>query len=138
VLSVTGELKKGYFVEFGAMDGVIMSNSYLLETACGWSGIVAEPARRWHPALQRNRKCSVDLRCVWSKRGEQLDFTEPQMAEQATITGFSDWDQHAIARKGGTRYTSKLSRSTIFCAITAPPRPSIIYRSTPRARNWKS
>jgi FkbM family methyltransferase len=42
---------------------------------------------------------------AWSKSGEQLDFTEPQMAELATITGFSDWDQHAIARKGGTWYT---------------------------------
>jgi FkbM family methyltransferase len=105
VLSVTGELKKGYFVEFGAMNGVIMSNSYLLETAYGWPGIVAEPARRWHPALQQNRKCSIDLRCVWSKSGEQLDFTEPQTAGLATITAFSDSDQHTIARKGGTRYT---------------------------------
>jgi FkbM family methyltransferase len=105
VLSVTGELKNGFFVEFGAMNGIAMSNSYLLETAYGWSGIVAEPARCWHPALQQNRKCSVDLRCVWSKSGEHLDFTEPQMAELATITRFSDWDLHVIAGKGGTRYT---------------------------------
>src|SRR5205085_1248726 len=41
-LAVTGELRNGFFVEFGAMNGITMSNSYLLETVYGWSGIVAE------------------------------------------------------------------------------------------------
>ena len=43
---------QGYFVEFGAMDGVQYSNTWLLQTQYHWTGIVAAPARCWHDALR--------------------------------------------------------------------------------------
>src|SRR5262249_43957579 len=43
-LSVCDENHKGYFVEFGGGDGITYSNTYMLETAFGWTGIVAEPS----------------------------------------------------------------------------------------------
>src|SRR5262245_58006723 len=59
-LSVVGEKRKGYFVEFGAADGVALSNSYMLETTFGWTGIVAEPSTTFAPRLAANRHCVVD------------------------------------------------------------------------------
>lgn len=42
----TGLPDKGFFVEFGAGDGVHFSNTYWLEKARGWTGLMVEPDPR--------------------------------------------------------------------------------------------
>ena len=64
------------FFEFGATDGLTLSNTYLLEREYGWTGLLAEPAKEWQRELHRNRKCLIDQRCVWKKSGERLQFSE--------------------------------------------------------------
>ena len=44
VLFQSREKHGGYFVEFGACDGLSLSNTFLLEKEYGWTGILAEPA----------------------------------------------------------------------------------------------
>jgi hypothetical protein len=41
------------------------------------------------PALTKNRTSAVDLRCVWARSGEQLDFNETESAELSTINPHS-------------------------------------------------
>lgn len=106
-LWVAYELKSrrgGFFVEFGGADGVAYSNSYALENHLGWSGIVAEPGRIWHPAIRNNRHCFVDDRCVWSRSGETVTFNQPAIAVHSTIDSYSDGDRLADTRKDGVRY----------------------------------
>ena len=62
----------GYFVEFGACDGVAASNTLILEKHFGWTGILAEPAPVWHEGLRKNRDGAIDKRCVSSVSGEIL------------------------------------------------------------------
>src|SRR3990167_7150651 len=54
VLSQLNFKRNGYFVEFGATNGIDLSNTYLLEKEFGWAGILAEPAKCWHKDLKKN------------------------------------------------------------------------------------
>jgi len=91
-----GVSKPGFFVEFGAADGVALSNSYLLEKEFGWSGILCEPSRSWHEDLRKNRTCVVDTRCVYSRSGEQIGFSENYIGELSGITEFTGDDHHGL------------------------------------------
>ena len=104
VLAELGFKKDGYFVEFGATNGVDLSNTYLMETELGWTGILAEPAHVWRDDLHKNRKCHIDTDCVWFESGKTLRFTEPEAAELSTINVFAGLDEHAAARFFGKKY----------------------------------
>jgi FkbM family methyltransferase len=75
--------KGGYFVDFGATDGVLGSNSYILERRYGWTGILAEPARCWHAALQRNRGAHIEFSCVSASSGRTIPFYEKGVLSSA-------------------------------------------------------
>lgn len=94
----------GYFVEFGATDGIKLSNTRHLEHALGWHGILAEPARRWHEDLHSNRDCTIDTRCVWSHSDKTLAFKEVPAGELSTIESFAQSDGHASEREVGEVY----------------------------------
>ena len=74
VLEQLGWKQGGYFVEFGATDGVLLSNSWLLEKHFGWRGICAEPNPKLFERLQQNRSCSLSPACVYRSSGERLRF----------------------------------------------------------------
>jgi FkbM family methyltransferase len=79
-------MRKGFFVEFGATDGIELNNTWLLETKFDWTGILAEPARGWHENLRKNRTSKVDDRCVWRETGNTLNFTEAPRGENSSIS----------------------------------------------------
>jgi FkbM family methyltransferase len=74
----------GFFVEFGATDGISLSNSYLLEKTFGWKGILAEPARVWHDRLSSNRTASIEQCAVWKASGDELSLIEENAAEYSS------------------------------------------------------
>lgn len=104
VLEQLNYKRNGFFVEFGATNGVDLSNTHLLETEFGWTGILAEPATLWHADLHKNRQCRIDKRCVLSRTGETIEFNQTDYPELSTADQFSDSDHHAEARKTGKRY----------------------------------
>ena len=104
VLFQTHQSPNRFFVEFGATNGVDLSNTWLLEKQYGWQGILAEPALGWHAALDQNRRCAVDKRCVWRTSGETIVFNETNEPEFSTVNAFSDKDRHAERRASGNKY----------------------------------
>jgi FkbM family methyltransferase len=107
-LYVLGSKRNGYFCDFGATNGVFLSNSYCLETSFGWTGICAEPARVWHDELRANRpNARIETECVWSRTGEELSFIQSQSRELSTLSAFGDSDGHARRRRKGVTYPVK-------------------------------
>lgn len=105
VLSILDFKTQGFFVEFGAADGIQFSNTHLLAKRFGWKGILAEPAVVWQKALTKNRPESIvtDL-CIWSESGVKLQFSESDTPELSTVTSHMADDFHAESRKSKKNY----------------------------------
>lgn len=104
VLSEVNFKKNGYFVDFGATNGVDISNSFLLEKKFNWQGILSEPAKKWHHDLKKNRKANIDFHCVWKDTGVSLTFNEVDDPKLSTIKEFSENDLHVNLRKKSKQY----------------------------------
>jgi FkbM family methyltransferase len=97
VLERTNNKTGGFFVEFGATDGVIFSNSLLLEKEFGWTGICAEPNPDFYEKLETNRACIVSPDCITGTTGEKVTFV--MAAEYGTIDRYIASDNHAQRRQ---------------------------------------
>lgn len=94
--------KLGFFVEFGAFDGITLSNSYFLEKALNWNGILAEPNPEVFAKIKRFRSCHADQSCVWGRGGETIVFNKVAGNEiLGTVDQFSHSDKHADIRTKG-------------------------------------
>jgi FkbM family methyltransferase len=105
VLSELDFKKRGFFVEFGATNGLTLSNTYLLEKEFEWEGILVEPAKCWHQDLYVNRTCRIETKCVWSKSNTKLTFIETDIPALSTIDYFrsKDWPKN-LRQTGNKKY----------------------------------
>lgn len=122
VLYELNEKRGGYFVEFGACDGVTLSNTLLLEKTFGWQGAVAEPARTWEAALRTNRSCYISNKCVYRTDGAKIQFRETDLRELSTLEELKDLDFHAPAREGGSQYEVETISLTNFLKEARAPK----------------
>lgn len=94
-----------YFVEFGAGDGKLNSNTYLLQNRYYWRGILAEPNPVWHEQLMErmgnSRNIHICTKCVFTETGKTLKFKSPIDPELGTISGYEQQDEHAKTRQEG-------------------------------------
>ena len=96
VLSNTNFKRGGFFVEFGATNGILLSNTWLLEKEFGWQGICAEPNPKFFSQLKHNRKCLVSDQYIGRVTGDVIEFI------LADVYGgskeFAESDQHKSKR----------------------------------------
>lgn len=121
ILYCLDEKKNGFFVDFGATNGVDLSNTYLLEKEYNWQGILAEPGKVWETDLRKNRTCSIDNRCVWSSTGEILEFNETNVPELSTVSSLSDDDFLSEQRVSNSKYeVATISLNDLLSFYNAP------------------
>jgi FkbM family methyltransferase len=117
-----GAKKSFFFVEFGATDGIELSNTYFLEKSLGWKGILCEPAKTWHEKLIKNRNCTIDFRCVFSETGSEVEFNETDNSVLSTIQSFANSDGHASERLQGQTYNvDTITLNDLLREHGAPP-----------------
>jgi FkbM family methyltransferase len=111
VLYMLKEKRDGFFVEFGACDGVELSNTLLLERDYGWNGILAEPNPFWHKALAENRSCCIAHSCVTARSGESIVFAHiPHMPELSRVREIVPDDVHE--KNGNRAYKEEIEVET--------------------------
>jgi len=71
--------KDGFFIDIGAYDGIIGSNTYIFEQI-GWKGICIEPQPNIFRQLKRNRKCDLYNVALSSRSGENVEFFQAHNA----------------------------------------------------------
>jgi FkbM family methyltransferase len=114
--------KEGFFVEFGACDGIVSSNTYLLEKEFKWKGILCEPAKLFEQDLKKNRKCHIDTKLVWKESEKELTFNETtEHPRLSTIQIFSNTDQWYLERRNGKEYNVEtISLNDLLKKFNAP------------------
>jgi FkbM family methyltransferase len=65
VSSVFNGESQGYFLDFGAFDGVTISNTYFLEKHLHWGGICVEPNPSYYPQLCASRSVITVNAALW-------------------------------------------------------------------------
>ena len=97
VLFILNEKKNGTFLEFGATNGIELSNSFMLEKYFGWTGVLAEPSPQWHSELYSNRPTTTILTdCIYSETGKQIDFFVSDNGVFSTLDEFKNSDINSM------------------------------------------
>jgi len=92
------------FLEFGATDGLELSNSFMLENTLNWSGVLSEPSPQWHKVLRENRKYTkIIKKCIWSESGKILDFFMSDRGNFSTLNEFIDSDKYYMPKNTEAR-----------------------------------
>jgi FkbM family methyltransferase len=77
----------GFFVDVGAFDGELGSNTWFFEKRLGWKGIAFEPNPPAFAALTRTRSCQGIKGCAYNRDGE------------VTFLALSENDHHKRAKR---------------------------------------
>lgn len=122
-LKMCGNKQNGFFVEFGATDGIALSNSYLLEKEFNWQGILAEPNPKFLEELRKNRDTIVTDECISGKTGESVEFIFADVF--GGMARHADEDKHGEHRRafkdsGNTTTLTTISLDDFLKKYNAP------------------
>ena len=65
---VIGDKSDKTFFEFGATNGIDLSNSYTLEKYLNWKGVLSEPSPQWHDELKKTGPILILFQIVFGLR----------------------------------------------------------------------
>lgn len=99
VLNETNFKKRGFFIEFGAANGVSNSNTFLLEKKFNWKGILVEPAKKFYKELKKKRNCYIENKIVYKDSKSKLMFYETYNPELSSINLNNKYNRDFVQSK---------------------------------------
>jgi FkbM family methyltransferase len=117
-------MRDGFFVEFGAQDGVSFSNTLLLEREFGWRGILAEANPRFRDHIGANRTAQTCGKCIYSETGRSIEFWDiPAYPGLSTSAEHASGDQYASQRGEAPNrvVVETISLNDLLTNFEAPP-----------------
>ena len=106
-LFIHNEKKNGTYLEFGATNGVELSNSFSLEKHFGWTGVLAEPSPQWHSELFKNRpNTKIITECIYTETGKKMDFFVSDRGVLSTLEEFKESDIQSLPGNTNARNAS--------------------------------
>jgi len=69
----------GFFIEFGARNGIDHSNSYFFDKVLGWKGIMAEALPSEHRDVGKNRPNAAVINGAFCENNNPIEFVQPSI-----------------------------------------------------------
>ena len=114
---VVGDKFDKTFFEFGATNGIDLSNTYTLERYLNWKGALSEPSPQWHDELKKNRPyTNIISECIWSESNKELNFFESEVGVLSSLENFKENDK--ISMPGNTQARLKNGKNIIVKTIS--------------------
>lgn len=86
--------RTGYYVDSGANEYQVGSNTYFFDVCLGWKGLCVEPDPKYHEGLKRHRSCNLIPECI-SDSNKTIDMVPPKNG------AFMKVGSHATSSKSG-------------------------------------
>lgn len=122
VLDVLKEKRGGFFVELGGSDGLLHSNTYVLEHSFDWRGILIEPTPYLYQSMIKNRNCFCNDGCV-SDSEIDVDFVIVEEHKRG-LGGIKNCIRHAD--KVDLNNTIRIKTRTLESVLDSYNAPTII------------
>jgi len=114
---IVGDKFDKTFFEFGATNGIDLSNSYTLERYLNWKGVLSEPSPQWHDVLKKNRPyANIISECIWSESNKELNFFVSDVGTLSSLENFKESDK--VSMPGNTQARLKNGKNIIVKTIS--------------------
>jgi FkbM family methyltransferase len=101
VIEVTGGKRGGYFLDFGAFDGLTISNTFQLEKCFGWRGICVEANPRFFVDVCALRSAVAVNAALWPASRQVVGLLDAHGL--SSLEAFADDDIMAETRRSVTQ-----------------------------------
>lgn len=109
---INKERKDGMYIELGACDGILFSNTLFFEKELKFHGILIEPVKKFFIKLLQNRYYNLCYNCAISTQKEDIEIlingAVSGIKKHMKDTFVQSWHKHSLVKKVKTTTLSKL------------------------------